>query len=183
MRRILTIILFSLALLLVAACNFSFTGNLPATIVAGVSDNDSATSTPLGQPTWTRVPGSTPTRIASVPTAISIPPTAVVPNCTPRNDWRTPVIKTSASTGIGIDELMGAVQKHRQWAVQGGEAQRRSAEAMRTEIQALMRERVIRELARRTDPQRLEDVVSQVVNKRLDPYAAVDELLGPEATS
>jgi LAO/AO transport system kinase len=78
---------------------------------------------------------------------------------------------------------MASVQKHRDWAGQGGEAQRRNADAMRTEIQALMRERVLRELARRMDPQRLDDVVAQVVNKRLDPYAAVDELLGPEAQS
>jgi LAO/AO transport system kinase len=102
---------------------------------------------------------------------------------TPRNDWRTPVIKTSSTTDVGIEDLMGAVQKHREWAGQGGEAQRRNADAMRTEIQALMRERVLRELARRMDPQRLDDVVAQVVNKRLDPYAAVDELLGPEAQS
>jgi LAO/AO transport system kinase len=101
---------------------------------------------------------------------------------TPRNDWRTPVIKTSSNAGTGIEELMAAVQKHREWANQGGEAQRRNADAMRTEIQALMRERVLRDLARRMDPQRLEDVVSQVVTKRLDPYGAVDELLGPEAT-
>lgn len=102
---------------------------------------------------------------------------------TPRNDWRTPVIKTSSSTGVGIEDLMGAVRKHREWASQDGEAQRRNADAMRTEIQALMRERVLRELARRMDPQQIEDVVSQVVNKRLDPYGAVDELLGPEAKS
>jgi LAO/AO transport system kinase len=102
---------------------------------------------------------------------------------TPRNDWRTPVLKTSSSTGAGIQELIGVVQQHREWASQGGEAQRRNADAMRTEIQALMRERVLRELARRMDPQQLEDVVAQVVNKRLDPYAAVDELLGPEANS
>jgi LAO/AO transport system kinase len=102
---------------------------------------------------------------------------------TPRNDWRTPVLKTSSTTGAGIQDLIGSVQKHREWASQGGEAQRRNADAMRTEIQALMRERVLRELARRMDPQQLEDVVAQVVNKRLDPYGAVDELLGPEANS
>jgi LAO/AO transport system kinase len=102
---------------------------------------------------------------------------------TPRNDWRAPVIKTSSNTGVGIEDLMGAVQKHREWDGRGGEAQRRNADAMRTEIQALMRARVLRVLARRMDPQRLDDVVAQVVNKRLDPYAAVDELLGPEAQS
>lgn len=100
---------------------------------------------------------------------------------TPRNDWRTPVIKTSSQTGAGIEDLMNAVQKHREWAIASGEAQRRNAEAMRTEIQALMRERVLRELAKRMDQQQLASVVAQVVDKRLDPYGAVDELLGPEA--
>jgi LAO/AO transport system kinase len=102
---------------------------------------------------------------------------------TPRNDWRTPVLKTSSNTGIGIEDLMGAVQRHREWANKCGEAQRRNADAMRTEIQALMRERVLRELASRMDPQGLENVVSQVVDKQLDPYGAVDALLGPESKS
>jgi LAO/AO transport system kinase len=97
---------------------------------------------------------------------------------TPRNDWRTPVIKTSAPTGIGIEELIDAVTKHRTWAAKSGEAERRNAEAMRGEIQALLRERVLRDLANRLDRRRLDDVVSRVIDKELDPYAAVDLLLG-----
>lgn len=97
---------------------------------------------------------------------------------TPRNDWRTPVVKTTASSGAGIEDLMGAVQRHREWATKGGEAQRRDADAMRSEIQALLRERVLRDLANRVDSQSLENVVSQVVAKQLDPYSAVDVLLG-----
>lgn len=97
---------------------------------------------------------------------------------TPRNNWRTPVIKTSASLGTGIDDLIVAIQRHREWAAQGGEAQRRNVDAMRTEIQALLRERVLLELANRLDPQNLEHVVCRVVAKQLDPYAALDVLLG-----
>jgi LAO/AO transport system kinase len=100
---------------------------------------------------------------------------------TPRNDWRTPVLKTSSQNNTGIDELIDAVQKHRDWAAQSGEAQRRTADAMRSEIQALLRERVLRDLARRMDQQSLDNVVTLVTEKRLDPYGAVDELLGPES--
>ena len=99
---------------------------------------------------------------------------------TPRNDWRTPVLKTSSQNNTGIDELIEAVQKHRDWAAQSGEAQKRTGDAMRSEIQALLRERVLRDLARRMDPQSLDNVVSLVTDKRLDPYGAVEELLGPE---
>lgn len=99
---------------------------------------------------------------------------------TPRNDWRTPVLKTSSKDSTGIDELIDAVQQHRDWAAQSGEAQRRTADAMRSEIQALLRERVLRDLARRMDQQQLESVVGRVADKQLDPYGAVEELLGPE---
>jgi LAO/AO transport system kinase len=96
---------------------------------------------------------------------------------TPRTAWRPPVIKTSATSAIGLDELIAAVEKHRAWAAESGEAQRRNAAAMRTEIEALLRERVLRDLAERMDRQCLDDVVSRVVDKQLDPYAAVDVLL------
>ena len=97
----------------------------------------------------------------------------------PRTDWWPPVVKTSATTGDGIDDLMAAVAKHRDWATRSGEAERRAADAMRAEIQALMRERVLRELAQRIDTETMERVVSAVVAKQLDPYDAVDALLAP----
>ncbi len=96
----------------------------------------------------------------------------------PRNDWRPPVIKTSAATGTGIDELIAAVQKHRDWAARSGEAQRRNADMMRAEIEILVRERVLRDLARRLDHESLNRVVARVLDKELDPYGAVDVLLG-----
>jgi LAO/AO transport system kinase len=96
---------------------------------------------------------------------------------TPRTAWRPPVIKTSATSGIGLDDLIGAVQKHRVWAAESGEAQRRASDAMKSEIEALLRERVLRDLANRLDRECLDAVVSRVVDKQLDPYAAVDVLL------
>jgi LAO/AO transport system kinase len=96
----------------------------------------------------------------------------------PRTEWRPPVLKTSATTGEGIEELMAAVQKHRDWATRCGEAERRAADAMRAEIAALMRERVLRELAQRIDAGTMERVLSRVVGKELDPYEAVEVLLG-----
>lgn len=72
---------------------------------------------------------------------------------------------------------MAAVQKHRAWAAESGEARRRSVAAMRNEIQMLMQERVLRELRERLDKGGLDEVVSRVVDKDLDPYGAVDVLL------
>jgi LAO/AO transport system kinase len=95
----------------------------------------------------------------------------------PRLDWRTPVIKTSAMEGKGIEELIEAIKKHRAWAEQSGEARKRNVEAMRSEVQTLLRDRVLRDMAARLSSQRVDDVVLQVVDKTLDPYGAVDALL------
>ncbi|HEY6619651.1 MAG TPA: methylmalonyl Co-A mutase-associated GTPase MeaB [Steroidobacteraceae bacterium] len=95
----------------------------------------------------------------------------------PRLDWRTPVLKTSAMEGKGIEELIEAIKKHRAWAEQSGEARKRNVEAMRSEVQTLLRDRVLRDMAARLSSQKVDDVVLQVVDKTLDPYGAVDALL------
>jgi LAO/AO transport system kinase len=94
-----------------------------------------------------------------------------------RTGWKTPVVKTAALEGTGVPELIDAIAKHRAWAEKSGEARRRSVDAMRSEIQALVRERVLRELASRLDRQGLDEMAVRVVDKALDPYAAVDVLL------
>lgn len=98
---------------------------------------------------------------------------------TPRTSWRTPVIKTSAREGTGVQDLIKAITQHRTWATQSGEARRRDADAMRQEIRTLVQERLIRELSERMDKQSLDAVVSRVLDKDLDPYSAVDILLAP----
>jgi LAO/AO transport system kinase len=94
-----------------------------------------------------------------------------------RTSWKTPVLSTAAIDGTGIPELMDAIARHRAWSAESGEARRRSVQAMRSEIQALVRERVLRELASRLDRQGLDDMAVRVVDKSLDPYSAVDALL------
>jgi LAO/AO transport system kinase len=94
-----------------------------------------------------------------------------------RTSWKTPIVLTAAIEGTGIPALMDAIGKHRAWAAQSGEARRRSVDAMRLEIQALLRERVLRDLASRLDKQGLDAMAVRVVDKSLDPYAAVDALL------
>jgi LAO/AO transport system kinase len=96
---------------------------------------------------------------------------------TPRLAWRIPVIKTSAQEGTGIDDLLTAIGRHGAWARESGEARRRNADAMRHDIQALLQERVLQQLADRVGKQQLDDVVLRVVDKTLDPYGAVDALL------
>lgn len=95
----------------------------------------------------------------------------------PRLGWQPPVVKVSALNKEGIQELIGAIGRHRAWAAESGEARKRSVEAMRAEVRALLRERVLRDLERGLDGRLLDDVVASVVDRTLDPYGAVDALL------
>lgn len=96
---------------------------------------------------------------------------------TPRLEWKIPIVKTSATDGTGIDELMIAIENHGRWAHESGDARRRSLDAMRNEVEALLRERVLRELAERVTSSRLDIAAARVADRETDPYAVVDELL------
>jgi LAO/AO transport system kinase len=96
-----------------------------------------------------------------------------------RLGWRTPVVKTSAMTGEGIQDLIDAIRKHREWGESSGEARKRSIDAMRSEVKALLHERVLRDLESGLEEKGLDGVVARVVDKSLDPYGAVDVLMGP----
>jgi LAO/AO transport system kinase len=93
------------------------------------------------------------------------------------NDWRPPIIKTVASRGEGIDELVEAVEKHQGWLAETGELQRRRLRRAADEIEAI----AVTELRTRMgDPRRgavLDELATRVVAGEIDPYAAADQLV------
>jgi LAO/AO transport system kinase len=95
----------------------------------------------------------------------------------PRIAWKPPIIRTVAATGEGTDELVAAIAKHRAWASESGEREARRRAAARAEVEALLRESLVRRLRDRLGEDRVESAIARVAERRVDPYAAVDELL------
>lgn len=95
---------------------------------------------------------------------------------TPRLDWKIPVVKTSAQENSGIDELIAAIEDHGAWAKESGDADRRDREAIRNELEALLRVKVLKQLAERVGEGLLDDAVAGVSGRALDPYQAVEQL-------
>jgi len=91
--------------------------------------------------------------------------------------WKTPIVRTSAQTGDGLPELLDAIAKHRAWSLSSGEREERRRAAARAEVEALLREALIRELEGRVGASRLDAAVARVAERSIDPYAAVEELL------
>jgi LAO/AO transport system kinase len=91
--------------------------------------------------------------------------------------WKPPILRTSAQSGEGVPELVQAIARHRAWARESGEQVERRRGAARAEVEALLRERLLRELEGRVGEARLDAAVARVAERSVDPYAAVDELL------
>jgi LAO/AO transport system kinase len=91
--------------------------------------------------------------------------------------WRQPVVKTVATTGEGIGEVLDSISAHRGWLVGHGELEVRRARRASGEIEAIAL-RALR--ARLGDPHggdALDRLAKRVVAGELDPYSAADALL------
>jgi LAO/AO transport system kinase len=93
--------------------------------------------------------------------------------------WRPPIVKTVASTGQGIEELVTELDRHRDWLASSGTGVRRRVQRAAAEVEALAVAR-FRAAARsyRDDDggPRLTALAEQVATGALDPYSAADQL-------
>jgi LAO/AO transport system kinase len=92
-------------------------------------------------------------------------------------DWRPPIVKTVASRGEGLDELVEALEKHRGWLEETGELHRRRHRRAADEIEAIALTALRRQMGDPRGGPALDDLAEQVVAAKLDPYAAADQLV------
>jgi LAO/AO transport system kinase len=95
-----------------------------------------------------------------------------------RASWRVPIVKTEATHGSGVAELVDALSEHRAHILAAGQLQERRRRNLRNEVLAIatarMRRRLEEELVEDVDFQRL---LEEVVERRLDPASAAGMLL------
>jgi LAO/AO transport system kinase len=91
--------------------------------------------------------------------------------------WKSPIVRTSAQSGEGLPQLIEAIDKHLEWSRGSGDHLERRRAAARSEVEALLREALLRELEGRVGEARLDAAVARVAERSIDPYAAVEELL------
>jgi LAO/AO transport system kinase len=91
--------------------------------------------------------------------------------------WRPRLVPTVATTAVGIDALLLLIDEHRSTTAGGDAVSRRRRDLSRTRFLDLLRERLLHEVAGRVGPQRLEEAIAAIAERRTDPYTATDELL------
>jgi LAO/AO transport system kinase len=95
-----------------------------------------------------------------------------------RPRWRVPIVRTEASNGKGVAELVERLEEHRAHILAAGQLAERRGRNLRNEVLAIaaarMRRRLEEDLREDPDFQRL---LSEVVERRLDPASAATALL------
>jgi len=94
--------------------------------------------------------------------------------------WTPPVLQTVATTGVGVEQLRGALDAHRTHLSASGEGARRQQTRAETEIRRLLRSDLGR-IAEQALGHRggVESLAESVAQRETDPYAVVNDLIEP----
>ena len=97
---------------------------------------------------------------------------------TKTNGWVPPVVKTVATTGLGVPSLLDQIEAHRKYLEATGALMDRKRESIKSEIIELTEEWLRRDVWRRPDvTARLAGLVQQVLDGGTTPYRAAEAIL------
>jgi LAO/AO transport system kinase len=96
----------------------------------------------------------------------------------PRDGWNPPVVRTIATENKGIDTLAGMIAKFQKHFEASAERQRKHVEHWKKRLLELLESRLLEKVLGGADGQSLlEELASEVAQRKKDPFAAVKEIL------
>jgi len=96
----------------------------------------------------------------------------------PQGPWKVPIVQTEAVDGKGVDELMERIVAHRAFIESEGTLVERRRNNLRSEVLAIATGRLRRGLEQRLiDDPGFEQLIDDVVARRLDPASAAADVL------
>jgi len=92
--------------------------------------------------------------------------------------WEPPIVKTVATRGQGVAELVEAIERHRLHLVTTGEKGKREVARARAAFVTMLRDRLLQgALARLAEEEgHLDEIAGRIAARQADPYALADEL-------
>jgi LAO/AO transport system kinase len=92
--------------------------------------------------------------------------------------WTTPIVKTVATDGTGVAELIEAVQRCYSFLEQSPARRQKKLEEARQRLITLLEERLVKAAIEQVFPSgKLDAVAEQIADRRQDPYSVVDEII------
>jgi LAO/AO transport system kinase len=102
----------------------------------------------------------------------------------PREGWHPPVVRTVASEGRGVEELAGVIEKFRAHFASSKEREAKHVAYWKKRIVEMVSTRAVeRVLGGQRGEALLTRLAAEVAARRMDPFAAVGEILGQEGTT
>ena len=99
----------------------------------------------------------------------------------PRTDWRVPILQTEAARGVGVSEVSERIAEHREHIREQGTLEERRRRNLMNEVLALAAGRLRRRLeAQVSEDESVQELLDEVVARRLDPASAAAKLLERE---
>ncbi len=92
--------------------------------------------------------------------------------------WMIPVHKTQATRDLGVAEVIAAIQAHQEHLTVSGERLLKASEFLKNEVAEILSERLSHTVMAAFDTRSGKEVLEQVLNRKLDPYAAADLISG-----
>jgi LAO/AO transport system kinase len=95
-----------------------------------------------------------------------------------RDDWMPPIVKTVATDGTGISELVKTIGSYRQYLEDKGLVLRKKIGNWRERLVEMLRKALLdRVMRERLDGAHLNEYARDIAEHRRDPYSLVEELV------
>jgi LAO/AO transport system kinase len=94
----------------------------------------------------------------------------------PATEWRPPILKTTATTGEGVPEVWASIGQFLERSTNVLGARQRARQGYR--LRTLLSERLLNRLEQALPAGEIERAIDRIAAREVDPYAAVDDLLG-----
>ena len=90
-------------------------------------------------------------------------------------EWRPTVVRTEATTGRGIDELVDHITRFR---AQSPNLELRRRTRVHTQLRAILAARLLQQVESGMSELEMGSLVDRIMARTIDPYSAADEVLG-----
>jgi LAO/AO transport system kinase len=91
--------------------------------------------------------------------------------------WIPPILRTIATDGTGVGELVTVIEKHSLHLHNSGEWGRREKARLEAELEVLLTETLVEEFRASVPDSRYEQLVAQLMERKLSPWEAVKSLM------
>lgn len=95
----------------------------------------------------------------------------------PHERWETPIVQTVAIDSTGVSDLVATIDRHREHLQATGRLKRWERSRLEQELASRLEAALLARFLRQTAPDTLHDLLTQLVNRELDPHNAVNHLL------